>query len=244
MKVLVTGGAGYIGSTTAKALEEAGHTPVILDSLLTGPLVVRQGPDLLRGRHRRPGAAAPDRRRAPRHRRDHPHGRADRGAGVGREALRVLPRQRREVARALRRAEQRSGKHPGAVLLLGVALRDQGRLRGHRGGPARPAVAVRPDQADDGAGPPGHGGRDRPARDHPALLQPDRLRPRPRVRHLRQGAVARPRPAGDGGARPEGRVHDHRHRAPDPRRHRHPRLHPRLGPRAGRTCARSRGSTR
>ncbi|MEO5853359.1 MAG: UDP-glucose 4-epimerase GalE [Nocardioides sp.] len=39
MKVLVTGGAGYIGSITAKALEEAGHTPVILDSLLTGPLV-------------------------------------------------------------------------------------------------------------------------------------------------------------------------------------------------------------
>ena len=37
MKVLVTGGAGYIGSTTAKALEEAGHVPVILDSLLTGP---------------------------------------------------------------------------------------------------------------------------------------------------------------------------------------------------------------
>ena len=39
MKVLVTGGAGYIGSTTAKALEEAGHTPVILDSLLSGPRV-------------------------------------------------------------------------------------------------------------------------------------------------------------------------------------------------------------
>src|SRR6478735_6865713 len=37
MKVLVTGGAGYIGSTTAKALEEAGHTPVMLDSLLSGP---------------------------------------------------------------------------------------------------------------------------------------------------------------------------------------------------------------
>jgi UDP-glucose 4-epimerase len=37
MKVLVTGGAGYIGSTTAKALEAAGHTPVVLDSLLTGP---------------------------------------------------------------------------------------------------------------------------------------------------------------------------------------------------------------
>ncbi|NYG58559.1 UDP-glucose 4-epimerase [Nocardioides daedukensis] len=36
-KVLVTGGAGYIGSTTAKALLEAGHTPVILDSLISGP---------------------------------------------------------------------------------------------------------------------------------------------------------------------------------------------------------------
>src|SRR6476469_88988 len=39
MKVLVTGGAGYIGSITAKALEQAGHTPVVLDSLLTGPRV-------------------------------------------------------------------------------------------------------------------------------------------------------------------------------------------------------------
>jgi UDP-glucose 4-epimerase len=37
MKVLVTGGAGYLGSITAKALEESGHTPVILDSLISGP---------------------------------------------------------------------------------------------------------------------------------------------------------------------------------------------------------------
>ncbi|KAJ1684119.1 hypothetical protein LUZ63_020688 [Rhynchospora breviuscula] len=37
MKVLVTGGAGYLGSTTAKALEQAGHTPVVLDSLEVGP---------------------------------------------------------------------------------------------------------------------------------------------------------------------------------------------------------------
>jgi UDP-glucose 4-epimerase len=39
VKILVTGGAGYLGSTTAKALEAAGHVPVVLDSLLTGPQV-------------------------------------------------------------------------------------------------------------------------------------------------------------------------------------------------------------
>ncbi|MFC5727464.1 MULTISPECIES: UDP-glucose 4-epimerase GalE [Nocardioides] len=37
MKVLVTGGAGYLGSITSKALEQAGHTPVVLDSLISGP---------------------------------------------------------------------------------------------------------------------------------------------------------------------------------------------------------------
>ncbi|WP_117214143.1 UDP-glucose 4-epimerase GalE [Allorhizocola rhizosphaerae] len=36
MKVLVTGGAGYIGSTVASALLDSGHTPVILDNLVTG----------------------------------------------------------------------------------------------------------------------------------------------------------------------------------------------------------------
>lgn len=36
MKVLITGGAGYIGSVTARALEVAGHQPVVLDSLVTG----------------------------------------------------------------------------------------------------------------------------------------------------------------------------------------------------------------
>ncbi len=36
MRVLVTGGAGYIGSHTAKALAEAGHGPIVLDDLSTG----------------------------------------------------------------------------------------------------------------------------------------------------------------------------------------------------------------
>ncbi|MEW6505153.1 MAG: UDP-glucose 4-epimerase GalE [Chloroflexota bacterium] len=36
MKFLITGGAGYIGSTIASALLDAGHTPVILDNLSVG----------------------------------------------------------------------------------------------------------------------------------------------------------------------------------------------------------------
>ena len=43
MKILITGGAGYLGSVTAKALESAGHTPVILDSLLIGPRKYAEG---------------------------------------------------------------------------------------------------------------------------------------------------------------------------------------------------------
>src|SRR5829696_3762721 len=35
-RVLVTGGAGYIGSHTAKALAEAGYEPVVIDNLSEG----------------------------------------------------------------------------------------------------------------------------------------------------------------------------------------------------------------
>src|SRR5262249_23267413 len=42
--VLVTGGAGYIGSHIVLALIEAGHSPVVLDNLSTGDRsVVPQG---------------------------------------------------------------------------------------------------------------------------------------------------------------------------------------------------------
>jgi len=43
MKILITGGAGFIGSTIASALEDEGHTPVILDSLVTGRIEFTQG---------------------------------------------------------------------------------------------------------------------------------------------------------------------------------------------------------
>ena len=43
MKILVTGGAGYIGSTICSALEDAGHIPVVLDSLITGRVEFTRG---------------------------------------------------------------------------------------------------------------------------------------------------------------------------------------------------------
>lgn len=36
MKILITGGAGYLGSCICFALEDEGHTPIILDSLVSG----------------------------------------------------------------------------------------------------------------------------------------------------------------------------------------------------------------
>ena len=45
MRVLVTGGAGYIGSHTCKALAAAGHTPIVFDNLRTGHAwAVKWGP--------------------------------------------------------------------------------------------------------------------------------------------------------------------------------------------------------
>jgi UDP-glucose-4-epimerase GalE len=49
LRILVAGGAGYIGSHTAKALARAGHVPVVLDDLSTGnEWAVRWG-SLVRG---------------------------------------------------------------------------------------------------------------------------------------------------------------------------------------------------
>ena len=48
-KVLVTGGAGCFGSTICSALEDAGHTPIILDSLVNGYEQFARGRPLYKG---------------------------------------------------------------------------------------------------------------------------------------------------------------------------------------------------
>jgi UDP-glucose 4-epimerase len=49
VKVLVSGGAGYIGSTIASAAIDAGLTPVILDSLITGKREFTRGRSFYHG---------------------------------------------------------------------------------------------------------------------------------------------------------------------------------------------------
>ena len=49
MKILIAGGAGYIGSTIASACLDAGIHPVILDSLVTGRREFAEGRDFYQG---------------------------------------------------------------------------------------------------------------------------------------------------------------------------------------------------
>jgi UDP-glucose 4-epimerase len=49
MKVLIAGGAGYIGSTVGSACSDAGITPVIIDNLVTGRREFAAGREFYRG---------------------------------------------------------------------------------------------------------------------------------------------------------------------------------------------------
>ena len=49
MKVLIAGGAGYIGGTIASALSDAGISPVVLDNLVTGRREFAAGHEFYQG---------------------------------------------------------------------------------------------------------------------------------------------------------------------------------------------------
>lgn len=108
MKVLVTGGAGYIGSTVCSALEEHGHTPVILDSLVTGRR------EFTRGRAFYEGDIA-DRALLERLLREHP----DVGCTIHCAALIVVPESVAEPERYYRENVCKSLELFGALIALG-----------------------------------------------------------------------------------------------------------------------------
>ena len=91
MKYLITGGAGYIGSTICSALEDAGHTPVILDSLITGREEFTRGRIFYKADIADEKAVTQTVQGASGYPGDGSLRSVDRGARIGFEPLRVLP---------------------------------------------------------------------------------------------------------------------------------------------------------
>ena len=96
--VLITGGAGFIGSTVASACLDARHQAGAPGQPVDRPPRVRRRPGLLRGRHRRRRAAGPDLRRPPGHRGDGALRGAHHRPGVGGAWIRYY---RENVAKTL-----------------------------------------------------------------------------------------------------------------------------------------------
>ena len=109
MTILVTGGAGYIGSHMVHELNDAGEPVVVLDNLSTGFrfLVPGKVPFVV-GYDRRPQAGRRDDRALSR-RRHHSFRRLDRGAGLGQGPARLLRQQHHEHLRAARIPPSRRG---------------------------------------------------------------------------------------------------------------------------------------
>ena len=120
MRVLVTGGAGYIGSVVAAQLLAAGHEVVVVDDLSTGHARRRARrravPPALDRRPRRRAGRLAGRRRASTSRPS--RWSASRCADPGA----LLAQQRRRHARAARR-DAGARRRPDRVLLLGGDLR-------------------------------------------------------------------------------------------------------------------------
>ena len=213
MKVLIAGGAGYIGSTIASACSDAGISPVILDSLVTGrrefaagrtfyegdiadgPLIDRifaEHPDIDAVIHCAALIVVPDSVADP----------------VG-----VLPGERRQEP-GIRRAPAAQRLRTADLQFLGRHLPRQRGPERRRGLGHRPAEPVRADQGGLRGDVRRHRRLPAHPRAVPAVLQPDRRRPQDADGPAVAAADARPG-QDDPGARRRRPVPDHRDRLAD-----------------------------
>ena len=226
MKLLVTGGAGYVGSVCAAHLVDAGHEVVVLDDLSTG--------------HARRGA----RRGAVR--RGRPRARLRTRCSPTASTACCTSRPSRWSASSVQRPELYWHGNVVTTLELLDAMRRHGTPRlvfsstaATYGEPEQ--VPIREDAPTRPTNPYGasklaidhaissYARRARAGRDEPALLQRGR-RARPLRRAARRGDPPDPARAA-GGVRAAGDGPDLRRRLADPGRHLRPRLHPRRRPR-------------
>ena len=152
MKILVTGGAGYIGSTICSALEDHGHVPVILDSLITGRVEFTRGRSSTRGISRMMRCWR-DLPRTPRHHLHHPLRGVDPRPRFGRPPFEYY---RENVAKSLQlfQAYTQQGCN-GWSLAPRPRSTMTCRVHGHRGRPAQPAQPLRAHEIYDGNDPAG-----------------------------------------------------------------------------------------
>ena len=221
-RILVTGGAGYVGSVSVEAFLAAGHEVVVLDDLTTGHrAAVPPGATLHVATYADADAPGPPARdRADRG--DPPLRRALAGRRVDRGPGEVLPRQRRRRRRAPRGGAD--GRRRAARLLVerrglrrpGRARRSPRTRRSARS--TRTARSKRTfESALDWYGR-AYGLRSVSLRYFNVAGATDDPRRGPRPRDP-------PHPERAGGRRGRGDADDLRRRLPDARRHLHPRLH-------------------
>ena len=227
-RILVTGGAGYVGSVSVDAFLAAGHDVVVLDDLTTGHrAAVPDGARLHVGTYTDAealGQPAPTRTD-----RGHPPLRRSlAGRRVDRRPGEVLPRQRRRRHRAARgRAHGGVGRVVFSSTAAVYGVPDATPIAEDAAAPADQPVRRVQAGVRERAGLVRPGVR--PAQRHPALLQRGRRDRRPSARTTtRRRTSSRPSCWRRQGANELTIFGDD---YPTARRHLHPRLHPRLRPR-------------